>query len=122
MAKVLLIDDDAQFRRYVATLLKRSKHEVIEAADGQQGIAALKSHDIDLMLTDLIMPGMEGVETICEVRKLRPRLKIIAMSGNPSSITTYLPAVQKLGADMTLTKPFAPEQLLAALESLIPRA
>jgi len=119
VARVLLIDDDAQFRRYVATLLKRHKHEVIEAADGQQGISLLKSHAIDLMLTDIVMPEKEGVETICEVRKLHPGIKIIAMSGSPSSITSYLPAAKKLGADMTLTKPFAPEQLFAALDTLV---
>lgn len=121
MARILLIDDDPQFRRYIATLLKRQKYEVIEAADGHEGITVLKNEAVDVMLTDIVMPDMEGVETICEVRKLRPGIKIIAMSGSPSGITSYLPAAKKLGADMTLTKPFAPEQLFTALNTLVSR-
>src|SRR5687768_12074125 len=81
MPKILLIDDDDAFRKVVRLALTSMGHDVIEACDGGEGLRLLKANSIDLVLTDLIMPDKEGIETIMEIQRMRPELKIIAMSG-----------------------------------------
>jgi DNA-binding response OmpR family regulator len=120
MKKVLIIDDDPQLRRYLGTLLRRLKYEVLEAAEGEQGLELLKSDPADLVITDIVMPGKEGVETIREVRKIHPGVKIIAISGSGTGGALYLPVAKKLGADVTLAKPFSAEQLTEAVRGLFP--
>jgi CheY-like chemotaxis protein len=119
MQAVLLIDDDEQVRRYVSALLRRHHYEVVEAADGEQGLNLLKQHPVRLIITDIIMPGKEGVETIRTARRIYPSLKIIAMSGSGTSGPMFLSAAKKLGADVTLSKPFPPEALLNAMATLL---
>jgi CheY-like chemotaxis protein len=120
MQKILLIDDDEQVRRVVAIVLKRHQREVVEAGDGAAGLSLLKDGGFDIVITDILMPGKNGMETIGTVRRLFPELKIIAMSGGSNSESLYLPVAKKLGADITLAKPFAHEALIAALDRLQP--
>jgi CheY-like chemotaxis protein len=120
MPHILLIDDDDFFRGMVRKSLEGMGHTVTVASDGRQGVAVYKSKPADLVITDLIMPEQEGLETIMELRRLHPGLKIIAISGGGrASAKDYLPVAKKLGASRILAKPFSPETLGALIEELL---
>jgi len=110
MARLLVIEDEPLVRHTVRTILARDGHLIIEAENGARGLAQLAQNDVDLVLTDLIMPGSEGIETIQQIRRLYPQLKVVAMSGTGAS-NLYLDAASKLGANAILQKPFAPAKL-----------
>lgn len=114
MACILLIEDDDDLRTGLAGVLAGAGHDVVEASDGRAGIDALAHERPDLMITDLVMEGMEGIETIREVRRRRPGMPVVAISGNEF----YLENSRRLGADMALLKPFTKEQLIAAVSDL----
>jgi DNA-binding response OmpR family regulator len=114
---ILLIDDDGDFREYVSDILIASGFKVFTAVDGKKGLSILDNEHIDVVLTDMIMPGKEGVETIMEIVDNFPDVKIIAMSG-ASSQQIYLDLAQKLGANRILTKPFKKQDLLSAIETV----
>jgi CheY-like chemotaxis protein len=123
---VLVIDDDDAIREYVGFMLRKEGFIVIEATNGNEGIAAARTNPPDLIITDLVMPDKEGIETIREITKLRPACKIIAMSGSVNS-NAYLTMAKHLGAHCVLRKPFERSQLeeavhqaLAAPEPTVP--
>lgn len=117
MKRILLIDDNEAFRRPLSDVLERAGHEVINAAEGARALSLLHSQAVDLVITDLIMPGKEGLETILEVRKLHPALKIIAISGGGRiNAFDYLQLAEKLGAVATLAKPFTAAQILEVID------
>ena len=120
MALILVIDDTATMRGLVRRMLERAEHSVIEAEDGEVGIAVVKMHDPALVITDLIMPKKEGIETIQQIRRSHPNTKIIAMSGHvrPDGVS-YLDAARKLGADAILAKPFLRAALLDIVDRLL---
>jgi two-component system, OmpR family, response regulator MprA len=119
MAKVLVIDDDPDVRKAVCRILKSAGHEVIEAHHGAAGMVALQRDEPDLVLTDLVMPGQDGIETIVKIRE-KSGLPIIAMSGHhPQDDYAPLLDAQLMGADLTITKPFSMEALLAAVSELL---
>jgi DNA-binding response OmpR family regulator len=121
MAKVLVIDDDPSFRRMIRMILTRMRHDVIEAQDGNEGVENFKAERPDLVISDIVMPDKEGIQTILEIRALAPDAKIIAMSGGGVNVGTgYLTAALKLGANLTLSKPFRPAELTAMVEQLLP--
>jgi len=100
--------------------LERAGYEVQDAADGKYVLEAYRRNPCDLILTDLIMPQKEGLETITEVRRFNPRVKIIAMSGGGrAGPTGYLDMAKQLGAKRTLAKPFSREQLLDAIAEVL---
>src|SRR5216684_3398316 len=82
MANVLVIEDDAVTRTVVCTLLESAGHTVSEAADGDAGLAMFYANSPDLVITDILMPGKDGIETIRELRGTNPEAKIIALSGD----------------------------------------
>lgn len=118
MPTVLVIDDDEMVRGLLARALKGARYEVIEAADGQEGLALARSHMPDLVVTDLVMPVQEGVETILTLRRERPRLPIIAISGGVTNSRLYLDIAGKIGARHILPKPFTPKELLQLIEQV----
>jgi len=120
MALILVIDDSEVMRALVRRMLERDDHSVIEAQDGEVGLYLFTSCAPDLVVTDLIMPNKEGIETIKEMRRMRPDARIIAMSGS-IDVTggLYLRVASKLGADEVLEKPFQPAQLLRAVDRLL---
>ncbi|MBW1811270.1 MAG: response regulator [Deltaproteobacteria bacterium] len=120
MPQIIVIDDDEQVRLWLKLALERAGHEVLDARDGQQGIKLLRNNPADLVITDIVMPEKEGIETIIELRNQFPDLKIIAISGGGRNLPeNYLDMAAKLGADRTFTKPIQREELLDAIKDLL---
>ena len=120
MAKILIIDDDDKFRTMLRQLLERNGHEIKEASGGKEGIKLYRENPTDLIITDLIMPGKDGIETIQEFKKDFPDIKIIAISGGGRlGPQDYLHIAKMLGAQKTLTKPIELPELLKAIEELL---
>ena len=121
MKRILVIDDDMQFRQMLRQTLERAGFEVAEAPDGEKGMRLYRQDPTDLIITDIIMPEKEGVETIIELRREFPDVKIIAISGGSRGIDAKdcLYAVKQLGADCTFSKPFDRKELLEAISGLL---
>jgi DNA-binding NtrC family response regulator len=120
MSRILVIEDDESFRRMLSRTLQRAGHQVVEAANGRQGVNLLSVETVDLVLTDIIMPDMEGLETIRLLRKSYPDLKVIAMSGGGRlGPEGYLKVAHRFGAMATLSKPFDNNQLFAAVDKAL---
>ncbi len=116
MARILLIDDDEGLRFVMAEGLRSAGHEVTEAADGNEGLRLYHAEPPELVITDIVMPDMDGLVLIEKLRVTIPRPHIIAMSGHTKySEPLYLPTARLLGAQRTLGKPFKLETLLAAV-------
>lgn len=119
MACILIIDDDNVLRDILAKALGHAGHTVFQAPDGLQGVDLARVAPVDLVLTDLIMPVQEGVETITTLRKERPELPVIAMSGDTANAKLYLEIAGKIGARRVLEKPFTPAELLALIDQVL---
>ncbi len=119
MRKILIVDDNEAFRSSVGAVLRREGYDVHFAAEGAAALTLYRKHPFDLVITDLIMPGKEGLETIMELHRLEPALKIIAMSGGGRmDANDYLPMAKDLGAAETLEKPFTSAELLRAVSNV----
>ncbi len=120
MKKILVVDDDDLIRDLLFEILDSSGYEVISAANGNQALDILKQQTVDLIITDIIMPDKEGIETIIEIRKKYPKALIIAMSGGGQlDANSYLSIAQKLGVARTISKPFDPANLLNIIKELL---
>jgi DNA-binding NtrC family response regulator len=121
MTRILLIDDDEQVRGMVKRMLARAGYaDVVEAGDGAAGMRLLGREPFDLVITDIIMPGQEGIETIMELSRDYPRIKIIAMSGGGRiDPRGYLETASHLGANRTLAKPFKSSDLIGVVTELL---
>ena len=116
MARILVIEDDEFVRLTVSQALEHAGHVVANAANGDMGLKIFGEFQPDLVITDLVMPEKEGIETIVELRKLEPDLKIIAMSGGGrTKDMIFLDVAQQLGAYRALPKPFSIEALNSAV-------
>jgi DNA-binding response OmpR family regulator len=121
--KILVIDDDEMVRDSLATVLRDRGYDVFTARDGYRAMAVFASARPDMILTDILMPEQEGIETIRRIRLENPEIKIIAMSGGGRIIgIDVLDLAKKLGADEVLAKPFDPEHLLRRISALAPEA
>jgi DNA-binding response OmpR family regulator len=119
---VLVIDDDAMLRSFIVELLTRRGYAVVEAENGRDALALLDSRRFQVVITDIVMPDMEGLATIRQIRAtLGTQTRIIAISGEGGDRTQYLRHAAVFGADATLEKPFAPPVLLALLEQVLSR-
>jgi CheY-like chemotaxis protein len=117
MAVVLLVDDDESMRAIMQAMLRRLGHEVAVATNGNEALRLFRERTFDLVITDLIMPEREGLDTIRELRR-EGNVKIIAMSGGGrTSPATYLQIAKQIGASAILSKPFSHEDLKAAIDS-----
>lgn len=121
MAYILIIDDDLAIRGVIRKILEREGHEVGEAEDGYQGVEDIRRRVPDLVITDLIMPEKEGIETILELREGHPELRILAISGGGTVADRegLLFDAEALGADATLAKPFSIEGLVEKVDDLL---
>jgi CheY-like chemotaxis protein len=118
--RILLVEDDELLRRTLARLLIRTGYEVDEAINGRAALEQMTQNRADLVVTDMIMPEMEGVETIVALRRDFPGVKIIAMSGGGmTSAENHLKIADALGSDKIMTKPLVPGQFLKAVRELI---
>lgn len=118
--RILVIDDDEQMRTLLRQVMEWAGYEVFEAADGREGMLRQRKEQADLVITDLIMPEQEGLETITSLKKEYPHVKIIAISGGGRiGPDAYLPAAQELGADRVFSKPFDVRELAATVKELL---
>lgn len=122
MSKILLIDDERGKRHRVRRVQASAGHEVVEAADGQEGLEQFIAHRPNGVITDILVPEREGIETINELRRIAPSVWIDAMSGGGAADMVFLDLAKVLGADFVLAKPFRTGELIAAVEARYPRS
>jgi len=121
MARILIIDDDDTLRGIITKSLTHAGHTVSQASNGRKGVALFRAEPTDLVVTDLVMPEQEGIETIKILHRDFPSVPIIAMSGGLDGSPLYLELTRRLGAVCTLTKPFTLLQLRQAIEEILSR-
>ena len=120
MNTILLVDDDNEFRETLARVLIRAGYEVRQATNGKDAVRLYRLQPSDVVITDLIMPEREGIETILELRQFHADVRVIAISGGGRvGPNDYLRMAQSLGARRTLSKPFPSDQLLKAIEEVL---
>lgn len=119
MAKILLLDDEPDLLQAMTRVLQAAGHTVVTFDNGRAGIAHLKTDPPDLLITDIFMPEMEGLETIKTVHRLRPDLPIIAISGGNFQRADYLTYAREFGAAATLRKPFRLAELVELVTKLL---
>ncbi len=120
MKKILVIDDEPQIRKMFCQMLSKKGYTIIEACDGNEGIKQYHENKPDLVITDLVMPEKEGIETIIALRKEFPEAKIIAISGGGRNHPdAYLDFAKTLGAERTFSKPIDWPKLTEAVRELL---
>ena len=120
MSTILVIEDDMEVRVLIQSLLERQGHEVFLAEDGIQAMEAFASSTPDVVITDLLMPRQDGIETIKEIRDIDAEMKILAISGGGTgSLETLLKQAKSAGATETLKKPFIPSDLFSFVNRFI---
>lgn len=121
--KALVIDDEAAIRAMIAAILRGEGYSVQEAQDGRAGFRLFQEHRPELVITDIIMPDQEGIETIRRLRAESPAVIIIAMSGGGfGSNVDFLRMAQEFGAAATLKKPFRKDEVVALVRRLTGKA
>jgi DNA-binding response OmpR family regulator len=115
--RILVVDDDAQVRSFLATLLETDGYGVLQASNGREAQALCLETTFDLVITDLVMPEQEGLETIHVIRRKWPRVPLVAISGAFGG--AYLEFARKLGADAMFRKPFDADTILREIRRLI---
>lgn len=116
MKRILIVDDNVLMRKLIINLFNRDEVCVDEASDGKEGLDMMEREHYDLVITDLIMPGMEGIEMIRHTRRIHPLTKIIAISGGKPF---YLYMAKRLGIQGIFTKPLEKTKFLKAVDSVI---
>ena len=120
MSSILVVDDDTQVLDVMSEMLKLEGHHVTLAENGKQAVEQVEAEDFDLVITDLIMPEKEGLETISDIKKTHSDLPIIAISGGGRiGPQDYLETARHIGADATLAKPFARKELISTVDALL---
>ena len=120
MTKILVVEDDVSFRNVLVQMLKNSGYFVQQAGDGDQALEICCEFDPDIVITDIIMPNKEGLETIQDLMAIKPGIKIIAMSGGGKyGPYCYLPLALKLGAKAVLEKPFMRNEMIEVIEKVL---
>ena len=130
MTRILVIDDEQYIRAALREVLEREGFEVSVAESGKQGLEILEHDGADLVITDIIMPGIDGVATLERIKATHPGLPVIVISGGgnvspmeyePGAISTsaFLASAARAGAECTLTKPFNRQELVSAVNNLL---
>jgi CheY-like chemotaxis protein len=121
MKRILLIEDDDAVREMLGEILRQGGFDVSTAANGKEGIEVFEQQVVDLVVTDLFMPTLDGAETIFAIRRLKPDFKIIAISGGRRIIgPEHLESVVRhMGVNHFLAKPFTTDQLLKMVTELL---
>lgn len=119
MKNILLVDDDASFANGLKILLEKNGYATDVAANGDEGLQGFISKEYDIMITDIRMPGSDGLKLITEVRKRSQSIRILAMSaGGYVPAEDYLRISKLFGANAVLNKPFTFDQLLLEIQKL----
>lgn len=120
-ATILLVEDEELLRAGVQEVLEIQGYNVITAPDGQQALACLGAETIDLIITDLVMPKMDGVDFVKQLRKIKPDLPVIVVSGSTRNIMQRygIDSIQVPGANASLPKPFKSVDLIEQVRQLL---
>ena len=122
MSHILVIEDDQQMREMVKQMLQRAGYNAVGAGDGREGMQIVREQAIDLIITDIIMPDQEGLETIMQVRREYPNIPVIAISGGGRvEPENYLHSAKLLGAAHTFAKPLNRDDVLRVVSQLLAR-
>ena len=114
--RILVIEDDDQTRHMLAEMMRRAGYEVLEAPDGRVGVELFRTERVDLVITDILMPEKDGLETIRDMKRESPDVRIIAISGGGrTGLLDFLPVARRLGANRTFAKPTDRRELLSAV-------
>jgi CheY-like chemotaxis protein len=124
MTRILIIDDDQAVRTATKIALEASGFDVVTVADGKSGLAEIVKQQFDVVIVDLFMPGMDGLETTKAIRELSPRMAIITASGfmfggKCPEMPLFQDLAEEAGAISTLYKPFRPKELLEAVQKAL---
>ena len=120
MAVILIIEDDEQTRTLLRMMMEREGYEVIEASEGKEALDRFRESSVDVVITDILMPGRDGIETIRDLRRESPEIKIIAISGGGrDGALDFLPVAKQLGADRTFQKPTPRAALVGAFREML---
>ena len=120
MARVLVVDDQPEVRRLMVRLLERAGHTTVQADGGAEGLRQLAAQPADLVVTDLFMPDMDGMQFLRELAQRHPGTRVIAVSGGGfMDAASILAVATTLGAVRTLSKPFEPSGFLALVEEVL---
>jgi CheY-like chemotaxis protein len=119
--RVLVIDDDPVARLILGAALRDASSEVVEADDGAEGIALFRAQSADVVVTDIVMPQHDGLQTVRELRQAAPSVWIIVVSGVTGGAAEYMRTAVRLGADRVLPKPVNPAELLGMIAGLLAR-
>jgi DNA-binding response OmpR family regulator len=123
ITRILVIDDESSVREMIRRALESKGYEVDMAEQGAAGLALFQRTHFDLLITDIVMPDQDGLETILAIRRARPDLPILAISGGGSHAwTDVLETATVFGASQTLQKPFAIQQLIECVQELLRKA
>jgi DNA-binding response OmpR family regulator len=117
--RILVVDDDSAVRDSIAMVLESVGFQVDQADQGASGMRLLRANEPALVITDILMPQKEGIETIREIRSVLPETPIIAISGSAEPLADYLKMAQTFGATAILAKPFNPTVLLELVNNLL---
>ncbi len=120
MSRILIVDDEYPVRFALSEVLKKNGFDTLEASSGSQAVAMVKEHDLDLILMDIAMPGMDGIETLQEVSKIKSDLPVIIVTGH-ADIPTAVQAI-KLGAYDFLAKPPHVDRLIVTIQRALERS
>jgi len=120
MKRILIIDDEEAMRDMLYQIIEGEGYEIVTACDGDKGIKLHRKTPFDLIITDIVMPGKEGLETIMELKRHFPNLKIIAISGGGRiKPDNYLAMTKELGADKIFMKPFDIDDFLETVREIM---
>ncbi|MDD3472218.1 MAG: response regulator [Syntrophaceae bacterium] len=120
MARILVVDDEPEVLLLLSDILESGGYEVVKATNGVEGLREYQKGGVDLIVTDIIMPDKEGLESIMDYKQINPEVKIIAISGGARiGPHTYLKMAEKFGARKVFSKPFRNKELLDAIEELL---
>src|SRR5260370_7641312 len=121
MAGIIVIDDQEPIRRIVRRTLEQEGHEVLYASEGEMGMQLLERHTADVVITDIFMPGQDGILTLRQVRKKFPAVKVIVISGGDSTgLLDLRHDANLLAAVKSFQKPFTPPELIQTVRDMLP--
>jgi len=120
VASILVIDDQEPIRRIVRRALENERHAVLDASDGELGMQILERETVDFVITDIFMPELDGIQTLREIRKRFPAVRVIAMSGGDSTgLLDLRKDAELLGAVKSLQKPFTAREIVDVVRAVL---